>query len=48
MKPSAYYLRACEPPAGETAMWVSILLVVMLFFFLVASSFIPPGAIAWR
>ena len=48
MKPSAYYLRACEPSAGETAMWASILLVIMSFFLLIASSFVPPEAIAWR
>jgi hypothetical protein len=48
MKTTAYYIRAREPPAGETVMWASILLVVIVFFFLVASSFLPAEFAAWR
>jgi hypothetical protein len=48
MRTSAYYLRACEPTSGEPLMWASILLVAMIFFFILASSFAPPDAIAWR
>jgi hypothetical protein len=38
------YLRACEPPLGETAMLASFLLVAAVAFFTV----LPIDPAAWR
>ena len=42
------YMRAYEPPRGETAMLASFLLVAAMAFFVIAAGFLPVDTVAWK